>query len=137
MNIFRKMEIFSESTKQFFAKAIKDTFGSYVRAFFMSVLIFIVGGISGAFIVAGSLNPRVSALEDNEKASRLEYLEDYKKTQDRLAALETGDVEQKVQLQMIILYQIPTAERDRLREEAEKLIQSQELEKQIEKVEIP
>lgn len=137
MNIFNAMKIFSEETNKFLAKAIKDTFGSYVRAFFMSILIFIVGGISGAFVVANSLNPRVSAIENDRAAKRLEYLEDYKRTNDRLAILEDRDIEQKVQLQMIILYQIPSSERDKLREEAEALIRSQELEKQMEEVTIP
>ena len=78
MKIYKIMAIFSENTRKFFEKAIKDTFGSYVRAFFMSVLIFIIGGISGAFVVAGSLDPRVSAIEKDTKDLRVDFLEAYK-----------------------------------------------------------
>lgn len=121
------MAIFSENTRKFFEKAIKDTFGSYVRAFFMSVLIFIIGGISGAFVVAGSLDPRVSAIEKDTKDLRVDFLEAYKQFNEEITDLKDGDLEKKVQIQMLILYQIPSDEREKLRKEAEAQIKSKEL----------
>ena len=129
MSIFQGMEIFSETTKTFFSKAIHDTFGSYVRAFFMSSFIFIIGGISGAFVVAGSIDPRVSAVEKDTKELRTDFLGVYKQFSEEIRELEDDNIENDVQVQMLILYQIPSSERDKLREEAETIIQSQSLNK--------
>ena len=129
MSIFQGMEIFSETTKTFFSKAIHDTVGSDVRAFFMSAFIFIIGGISGAFVVAGSIDPRVSAVEKDTKELRTDFLEVYKQFSEEIRKLEDDNIKNDVQVQMLILHQIPSSERDKLREEAETIIQSQDLNK--------
>lgn len=113
------MQIFSENTQIFAKKVITDTFGSYVRAFLVSTLLVILGAVAGLFVSASTIDPRVSAQEVKLTKLQGDFTTAYTQVQAQLKALEDSKLETQVQVQMLILYQIPTAERDRLRTEAE------------------
>lgn len=115
--------MFSEKFKISFTKTVTDSFGSYVRAILISILVFIMGGFSGAFVIANSINPRVSAVEFAAAVLKDDFSDTYFGVNDRLEKLENNTIETKTQIQMLILYQIPATERERLRSEAEKKIE--------------
>lgn len=124
MLFIKKMQILSETAQKTLKKLVIDTFGSYIRGIFVSALIFILGGVAGAFVIANSIDPRVSAVENKQVGLEEDFDEAYSNVQARLKILEDAKLETSVQVQMLILYQIPASEREQLREEAEKQLET-------------
>lgn len=105
-----------------FRKVFISASDSILRRIIESVLVFILGGVAGAAIVAARLDPRVIAVE----IKNVTQDGDIAKIGTTLDNLKTSDLQKQVQIQMLILYQIPTQERDALRKEAEKQIAVQQ-----------
>lgn len=112
------MAIFSETTQTWIKKTLTDTFGNYIRGIVVSAIIFILGGLAGAFVIANSIDPRVAAVEKKTADLDEDFTGAYSEVLSRIRILEDAKLEQSVQVQMLILYQIPASEREKLREEA-------------------
>lgn len=87
-----------------------------------SILIFVVGGIAGAIIIAARIDPRVIALEvaqaqqDSVNGSLADTVESVRQT----------SLENRIKVEMLILYQIPASEREKLRQEAELQVETEQ-----------
>lgn len=116
------MQLFSEKAKNLFQEVFSTTFGTYFRNLSLSFLIFVGGGVTGAIIIAYGLNPRVSASEMRIGTLEKNFGAAYDELKEEIDDLQDGDIERKVQIEMLILYQIPSELRDTLRQEAEKRV---------------
>ena len=128
------MTITSENIKIYVEKVIISSFGNKLRAAFITSLFSAISFFAGMVVIAANVDPRVAAVEEDIQQLRLDFLEAYKQKtekdkefQDELILLQAKGLETSVQVQMLILYGIPTAEREALKQEAEKLVEVQEL----------
>lgn len=107
----KEIEAFSSNSHTMVAKIIIFLKNPTIRSYIIPVLLSIISFIGGAFTVAVNLNPRVVGVEMIQSDNEL-----------RISILEKNDIEQSVQLRMLVLYQIPPAQREELRKEAEQQV---------------
>ncbi len=116
----------SEKIWKSIKKTLVDSFGSYSRGLGVAIFSFLAGGLAGLVIVANTFNPRVIAVESRVEELEIDFTGAYELVNLRLESLEDARLETRIQVQMLILYQIPAAEREALRGEAEKQLDSLE-----------
>ncbi len=115
-----------EQTIKFFKTELVETWRFYIRNAFRTLFLIGGGAIIGALAIANSISPRIGTVEAkvlNIETGQTKFQSD---VANDIEDLKDSDREQKVQIQMLVLYQIPKTERIELQQEAEKIVKSQE-----------
>jgi DNA-binding transcriptional regulator PaaX len=98
---------------------IKKGLSGGVSKWFIAFSFTIFGGV--ITLVGGAISFQSQFAEEliQVKANITTVEQAVRAIEDRIEDLGASDIEKRVQIEMLILYQIPSAERERLRQEAE------------------